>query len=139
MALSLGTSLTSRLLTDREQMMAWNKEVAAWRSDSLKATHTGDKKLMAKLKKQERHIMQLLSMVAWQSVKTTLVWFIPFFLLWTMLLGPLYMSVAAVAYLPWMPNSPPAPLPLFLWYLLCSFMTSTLINKALGVTPGATE
>jgi len=138
-ALSLATSLTSRLLTNREQMTAWNKEIAAWRSDSLKATRTGDKKLLAKVKNQERHIMQLQSKIMMQSMKTSFLWFIPFLLLWYMLLGPLYMNAGAVAYLPWIPPNSPLPLPLFLWYLLCSFMSSTLINKALGVTPGATE
>jgi len=139
MSLSLATSLTSRLLTNREQMMAWNKEIAAWRSDSLKATRSGDKKLLAKLKKQEKHIMQIQSKLTWQNTKTSFLWFIPFLLLWTMFLGPLYGNVLAVAYLPWIPPNSPLPLPLFMWYLLSSFMSSTLINKALGMTPGATE
>jgi len=139
MALSLATSLTSRLLTNREQTTAWNKEIAAWRSDSLKARRTGDKKLLAKVKNQERYIMQIQSKLMWQNMKTSLVWSIPFFLLWLTFLGPLYMSVGAVAYLPWMTPNSPLPLPLFMWYLLCSFMFSTLISKALGLTPGATE
>jgi len=138
MVLTLATSATNRLLTNREQVMAWNQEIAAWRSDSIKATRTGDKKLLAKVKKQERHIMQIQSKMMWQNMKTMFLWFIPLMLLWGMFLGPLYMGVEAVAYLPWAPNSP-FPLQLFLWYLLCSFMFSTLFNKALGLTPGATE
>ena len=139
MALSLATSLTSKLLTNREQMMAWNKEIAAWRSDSAKAKRTGDKKLLAKVKKQERHIMQLQSKISWQSMKTSFLWFIPFLLLWYMFLGPLYGGVGEVAYLPWMPPNSPLHLPFYLWYLLCSFLSSTLLNKVLGMTPGATE
>jgi len=139
LALSFATSLTSRLLTNREQMIAWNKEIVAWRTDSIKASRTGDKKLLAKVKKQERHIMQIQSKMMWQNMKTSLIWFFPFLLLWYTFLGPIYMGVQAVAYLPLMPNSPPMGLPLFLWYLLCSLMSSTLINKALGLTPGATE
>jgi len=138
-ALALGTSLTSMLLTNREQMRAWNKELAAWRSDSLKATRSGDKKLLAKVKKQERYMLQLQSKMMWQGMKTSAVWFVPFLLIWYVFLGPLYMGVEAVAYLPWMPNSAPMGLPLFIWYLICSLMSSTLINKALGLTPGATE
>jgi len=138
MVLSLATSLTSRLLTNREQMTAWNKEIAAWRSDSLKASRTGDKKLLAKVKKQERHIMQLQSKVMWQNTKTSFLWFVPFLIMWYMFLAPLYSDVWAVAYLPWMTNSP-MQLPFYLWYLICSLMFSTLIAKGLGTTPGATE
>ena len=83
--------------------------------------------------------MQIQSKMMWQSTKTSFLWFIPFMLLWYTFLGPLYGNVWAVAYLPWMPNSPPMTLPFFLWYLLCSFMSTTLLNKALGLTPGATE
>jgi len=138
MALSLATSLTTRLLTNREQVLAWNKEIAAWRTDSLKATRTGDKKLLAKVKKQERHVMQLQSKLMWQNMKTSFIWFIPFFLLWTMFLGPLFSGVGTVAYLPWI-TPEPLGLTLFPWYLLSSFMFSILVNKALGLTPGANE
>lgn len=137
-ALSLATSLTNRLLTNREQMTAWNKEIAAWRSDSMKAARSSDKKLLAKVKKKERDIMKLQSKVMWQNMKTSFIWFVPFLLLWYMFLGPLYSNVGAVAYLPWITADSPLPLPFYFWYLFCSFMLSTLVNRALGVTPGAT-
>ena len=57
--LSFVTSLTNRLLTNRQQMREWNKEIATWREESMKASKTGDKKLMAKVKKDQKRIMQL--------------------------------------------------------------------------------
>jgi uncharacterized membrane protein (DUF106 family) len=133
--ISIVTSLTNRLLTDREQMKAWSKEIAAWRADSLKATRTGDKKLKAKVDKQQKHIMQMQSKMTWQSMKTTFIWFIPLMLLWFFFLTPTYANVGAVAYLPGIGGV--WELPLFWWYLLCSFLSNTLITRLLGLSLGA--
>jgi uncharacterized membrane protein (DUF106 family) len=132
--ISLVTSLTNRLLTDREQMKAWNQEIVAWRADSLKATRTGDKKLKAKVEKQQKHIMQIQSKMTWQSTKTTFIWFIPLMLLWIFFLTPTYANVASVAYLPGIGGV--WSLPLFWWYLLCSFLSNSLITRLLGLSLG---
>jgi uncharacterized membrane protein (DUF106 family) len=131
---SLVTSLTNRLFTNREQMKAWSQEVAAWRADSLKATRSGDKKLKAKVDKQQKHIMQLQSKMTWQSLKTTFIWMIPLFLLWGFYLNPTF-GGGNVAFLPWI-GSEPLPLQLFVWYLLCSFLSNSLITRALGLGLG---
>jgi uncharacterized membrane protein (DUF106 family) len=130
--ISLVTSITNRLLTDREQMKAWSQEIAAWRADSLKATRTGDKKLKAKVEKQQKHIMQIQSKMSWQSLKTTFIWMIPLFLLWIFYLTPTF-GAGTVAFLPWIGNEP-AALPLFWWYLLCSFLSNSLITRLLGLS-----
>jgi len=132
--LSLVTSLTNRLLTNREQMRAWSKEIAAWRGDSLKATRTGDKKLMAKVKKQQKHIMQLQSKMTWQSMKTTFIWTIPLMLLWWLFLIPMYANVKAVAYVPGIGSE--WVIPLVYWYLLCSILSGTLFSRLLGLGLG---
>jgi uncharacterized membrane protein (DUF106 family) len=133
--ISLVTSLTNRLLTNREQMKAWNQEISAWRADSMKATRTGDKKLKAKVEKQQKHIMQIQSKMSWQSMKTTFIWFIPLMLLWIFFLTPTYANVASVAYLPGIGGV--WSLPLFWWYLLCSFLSNSLITRLLGLSLGA--
>jgi len=135
---SLVTSLTNRLLTNREQMKAWNQEIASWRADSLKATRTGDKKLMAKVQKQQKHIMQLQSKMMWQSMKTSFIWFIPLMLLWLFLLNPLYIGETgpiSVAYIPWL-GSDPLPLSYIYWYLLCSILSGALLSRLLGLGMG---
>jgi len=132
--LSFVTSLTNRLLTNREQMRAWNKEIAAWRADSLKATRTGDKKLMAKVNKQQKQIMKLQSKMTWQSMKTTFIWTIPIMLLWFVFLIPMYANVQAVAYVPGIGSD--WVIPLGYWYLLCSFLAATLLNRLLGLGLG---
>jgi len=134
-AVSFATSLSNRLLTNREQLRAWNKEIAQWRADSLQARRTDDKKLMAKVKKQERHIMQLQSKLMWQTMKTSFLWFIPLMLMWYVFLPQIVPIGETVAYLPWL-SEEPLPLSVFLWYLLCSFLASALFTRLLGLGMG---
>ena len=135
---SLATSLTNRLLTNREQLREWNKEITQWRSESMKATRAGDKKLMAKLKKQEKHVMQLQSKMMWQSMKTSFLWFIPLMLMWYVLLPQAIQPAAVVAYLPWHPwlGSNLLQLNVFLWYLFCSFLAGIIFNRVFGLGMG---
>jgi uncharacterized membrane protein (DUF106 family) len=132
MLLSLLIALTNRLLTNREQLNAWNKEIARWRADLKKATQSGDKKLLAKVRRKERYILQLQSKVWWQSMRVSLLFFIPFLLIWQLLIG--FYGNSTVVFIPGIGG-----LPLFWWYLLCSFASGTLITKALGVSMGAME
>lgn len=133
-SVSFATSLSNRLLTNREQLRAWNKEISQWRSDSMKATRAGDKKLMAKVKKQERHIMQLQSKMMWQSMKTSFLWFIPLMLIWYVLLPQVINIGDIVAYLPWLSGE--FELTVFIWYLLCSFLAGALFNRLFGLGMG---
>lgn len=132
MSLSFLTGLANRLLTNREQLNAWRKEVAQWTADSKKAMKSGDKKLLAKVKKKESHILKLQSKMMWQSMKVSLIFMVPFLLIWQLLIG--FYGNTTIAYIPGIGG-----LPLIWWYLLCSLSSGTLITKALGVSLGATE
>jgi uncharacterized membrane protein (DUF106 family) len=131
---SFATSLTNRFLTNREQLKAWTKEIKEWREDSLKARKTGDKKLLAKVKKQERHVMQLQSKMTLQSMKTSFLWFIPLMIMWYVLLPQIVPISEIVAYIPWLSGE--FPLSVFLWYLLCSFLASALFTRLFGLGLG---
>lgn len=132
---SLATSATNRLLTNREQLRDWNKEISQWRSESMKAARSGDKKLMAKVKKQEKHVMQLQSKMMWQSMKTSLFWMVPLLLLWYVVLPQLIEVGKIVAFLPWI--GPTLQLNVILWYLLCSFLAGIVFNRLFGLGLGA--
>lgn len=133
-AVSFATSSSNRFLTNREQLRAWNKEISQWRADSLKARRDDDKKLMAKVKKQEKHVMQLQAKMTWQSMKTSILWFIPLLLIWYVLLPQIVDISETVAYLPWLGE--PLLLNVFLWYLLCSFLAGALFNRLFGLGLG---
>jgi len=136
--LSLVTSLTNRLLTNREQMREWTQEIASWRADSMKATRTGDKKLMAKVKKQQKHVMQLQSKMTWHQMKISFIWFIPLLLLWWFFLTPLYTNPetgpVAVAFLPGIGGE--WALTYFYWYFICSLVSQALLSRLLGLGMG---
>ena len=134
-AVSLATSLTNKLLTNRTQLRDWNKEITQWRSESMKAARSGDKKLVAKLKKQEKHVMQLQSKMMWQSMKTSFLWFIPLMLMWYVLLPQAITPDTTVAYLPWLGPDPYA-LNVFMWYLFCSFLAGIIFNRLFGLGMG---
>lgn len=132
--ITLLTSLINRVLVNREQMNAWQSEISAWMADSKKAKRTGDKKLLAKVQKQQPRIMQLQSKVFKQSLKPMVIYFVPFMLLWQLFLIPLF-GVGTMAYFPGLGGGY-IELPLFLWYLICSFTSGSLISRALGITMG---
>jgi uncharacterized membrane protein (DUF106 family) len=134
-SLSFLTALANRLFTNREQLTAWRKEISRWNADFKKAMKSGDKKLLAKVKRKERYILQLQSKMMWQSMKVSLIFMIPFFIIWQLLIG--FYGNTPVAYIPGIDGE--LAMSLFLWYLLCSFASGILITKALGVSIGAAE
>lgn len=136
----------------REKLKALQRKIAALKrekDDNLKkAKSTDDKKLLKKGRKQEKQLLQLQSQMASLSLRQMKVFpitMIMFLLVWMFLTGRLlYWSVLpglftgaeTVAYLPWISGE--MNLNLFLWYLLCSFMSGTFFSRIFGLT-GATE
>lgn len=136
MLLTLATSLANRFLTNQDQLRAWRQEVAEWTADFNKARKSSDKKLLAKVQKRQPYITKIQSKMMWQSMKVSFIFMVPFFLLWYLFLTPTYWDVAAVAYIPNILGSGSVswlPLPLFWWYLLCSFLFGTLFARILGL------
>lgn len=131
------TSLTNRLLTNKKQLDTWRREVAAWNADFSKARRTNDKKLLAKVQRQQPHIMKIQSKIAWQSVKVTLIFLIPLIIIWQVLVG--FYRDTTIARLPWLIAGEPLPMNIILWYLLCSITFSTLFSRLFGLGIGATD
>jgi len=136
----------------REKLKALQRRIAALKREkddnAKKAKGTGDKKLLKKVRKQEKQLLQLQSQMASLSLRQMKVLPITmamFLLVWMFLTGRLlYWSVIpglftgaeTVAYLPWISGR--MELNLFLWYILCSFMSGTFFSRIFGLT-GATE
>ena len=146
MFLSFITSLANRLLINQEQLRAWRKEVADWTSESREAARSGDKKLLAKVKREQPRILQLQGKMTKQSMKVSFIFMIPFLLLWYLFLNPTFTNPVTgpviVAHIPSIPGFWSGDLPFYLWYLFCSFLFGTLWSRVLGLavgTTGATE
>jgi uncharacterized membrane protein (DUF106 family) len=133
---SLLTSLANRLMTDPKKAKAWRKEISEWNSGLRKAQCSGDKKTVEKLMKKQQSIMQLQSKMMWQSMKVMFLFFIPLLLIWR-ILGQ-YFGVSVIAYFPGVGSVLPLPLignmlSLYWWYLLCSFLFSTVSSHLFGL------
>jgi uncharacterized membrane protein (DUF106 family) len=142
--ISLLTTLVNRRLTDPEKSRAWRKEISDWNKDLRMAQKSKDKKTLEKIMKKQQYIMQLQSKMMWQSMKVSLLFIVPLFLMWSVL-GGFYTTVdpitklsspLAVAYFPGV--GPILPLPIFntsliWWYLLCSLLFGTAFQHVLGM------
>ena len=154
---SAGMALMSSLINSRftpkghrEKLKALQRKIAALKrekDDNLKkAKSTGDKKLLKKARKQEKQILQLSSqLLSLQSrqMKVLPITMAMFLIVWMFLTGRLlfwrllpglFTGAETVAYLPWIGEV--AKLNLFLWYLLCSFMSGTIFSRLFGLTGG---
>jgi uncharacterized membrane protein (DUF106 family) len=89
---------------------------------------------MAKMKKQERHMMQLQSKMMWQQMRTSFLWFIPLILVWYVFLPQILAMNTIVAYIPWLDGQLELTVPL--WYLLCSFFAGALFTRLFGLGLG---
>jgi uncharacterized membrane protein (DUF106 family) len=133
-AITLSTSLANRLLTDPEKSKAWRKEIAEWNSELRKAQRSGDKKRVEKLMKKQQQILKLQSKMMWQSTKVMLMFFVPLLIIWQILGGDY--GPTPIAYFPGI--GPNLPIPIFSqslvwWYMLCSFLFSTMFSHLFGL------
>ncbi len=133
--LTFVTSLANRLLTNKEQRDAWQREISAWNDEFKKARKSGDKKLLAKVQKQQPRIMKIQSKMAWQSMKVSLIFFVPILLLWQFLIG--FYGPTVIAHLPWFGGT--LQLTIVWWYPLCSLTSGILFSRLFGLGMGATE
>jgi len=131
--ISILTSVTQRLLINVKQMAIWRKEITDWTREYTRAQKENDKKALAKLKKKEKYIMDLQKKTMWISMRPSLLFFIPFLLIWQLVLIPLY-GAKEVAYFPGLGGQN-----IVIWYMICSFMSGILLQKALGLTMEVTE
>ncbi|MEM1586099.1 MAG: EMC3/TMCO1 family protein [Candidatus Bathyarchaeia archaeon] len=124
LALSSISTLASRKLVDRQLLADVQREISEWRAQMEIAKKTGDKKLIAKLKKQELRIMQMRAKVSAQQLKVMLVTFVPFIVVWWILMPYLYKPAA---FIPLFGSK--IELPFIVWYIICSFFFHTILSK----------
>ena len=133
--ISLLTSLTNRLLNNPEKSKAWRKEIAEWNSELRQAKKANDKKTVEKLMKKQKQVLQIQSKMTWQSMKVTMIFFVPLILIWQFL-SATFTATEGIAYFPGI--GPTLPIPLFntsviWWYLLCSMLFGTIFSHVLGI------
>jgi len=146
--LSVVSNLSNRFMVDVKKMREISIEVKAWQDEFNKARKSGDKQLLAKVNKRQAAIMRLQSNMMWDRMKVTLVFFVPFLLVWNVLSG-FYGKLPGGGFtafspfsVPWLLQGPPLfanQMPIkvtyFTWYLICSFAISLPMSRLLGTYP----
>jgi uncharacterized membrane protein (DUF106 family) len=126
-----------------EQYRVMQKEMAEYRSETMKAMRANDKKQVEKLKKKESQVKNMQAkMMKPQMVQfgISFVYLIVWFLVLTPTFGPLPM-----AYIPGLGtiagaheiagSAIPNAIPVFYWYPICSFFFGLLSSRVLGIMP----
>jgi uncharacterized membrane protein (DUF106 family) len=119
-------------------MREMQQEFKNWNEEKARAKKIGNKKLQAQLKKKEKMMMQKQSkMLKGQMVSM----FATIGIFYIMYYGLNFIFGAnTVAYLPFsipfVLDIPALPLSFFYWYLICSFLASSIISRILGVGVG---
>ena len=131
--LALITNASNRFLVDVKRAAVVTKEVNAWRKEFEQARKSNNKKLLAQLTKKQQAMMKLQSKVAFDRMKVSFIFIIPFWLVWIVLSGSF--GQAVVAYSPIQIPFAGASLSFFYWYLICSFTISLPLSRILGVNP----
>jgi len=131
--LGLLSTAANRLLVDVKRVAAVTKEVNAWRKEFEKARKSNDKQLLAKLTKKQQAMMKLQSQVAFDRMKVSFIFILPFWGVWIILSSFFGESIVAVS-----PIEIPfagAELSFFYWYLICSFTISLPLSRIFGINP----
>lgn len=131
---SLLTTLVNRRFTHPEKSRASRKEISDWNEELRSARRSKNKKTLDKVMKKQQYIMQLQSKMMWQSMKVSILFLIPLFIMWQILGG--FYGPTPIAYFPGL--GPNLPLPIFSasliwWYLFCSILVGTAFQHAFGL------
>ena len=140
MLIAIGVSFLSmsinRLLISR--MVGWDeyrsiqREMSEYRSQMMQATRNNDKKTLEKLKRKEAQMNRMQMKISKPSLILFPISF-SYILIWWFFLTPVY-GANPVAYIPGIAPSP-GGIPVLYWYMLCSFLFSTLAGRIIGTNP----
>jgi uncharacterized membrane protein (DUF106 family) len=131
--LAVVSTSANRLLVDVKRAAAVTKEVNAWRKEFNEARKSNDKKLLAKLTKKQEAMMKLQSKVAFDRMKVSFIFIVPFWIIWIIMSS--FFGGAVVAHSPIPIPFAGTNLGFFYWYLICSFTISLPLTRLFGVNP----
>jgi uncharacterized membrane protein (DUF106 family) len=129
-----------RLLITRmcgwEEYKIMRTETSEYQSQLMQAMRANDTKRVEKLKKKESQIRNMQS----KMMKPQMILFpisFSYLIIWYLFLIPTF-SDKAVAIVPGIVANMtviPNGIPVFIWYMICSFFFGTLASRIIGITP----
>ena len=140
-AVSFLNMAINRILITRicgwEEYKVMRKETSEYQSELMQAMRANDTKRVEKLKRKETQIRNMQS----KMMKPQMILFpisMSYIVIWYLFLIPTF-GGNAVAVLPGIVlNMTPGianGIPVFIWYMICSFFFGTLASRIVGVTP----
>jgi len=138
--LSLIAMLANRFLVNYKMVASYRREYMNWMNAVRKARKDGDEKQLDKLMKRQSAVMKMSSRATLEQLKTYPITIVPFYLIYAVL-GYALSSTPYTAYAPFLfpfatiiGTGVAAGLPLFFWYLVCSFTISIPLSRIFGVS-----
>lgn len=131
--IQLVSGAVQRSLIDIESVKSRMREINEWRKEQIKALRSGDRKLLAKVMKRQAYITQLQKQVTAETMKPSLIYTIPFLLLFFLLLN--VFGSDPVAYFPMLHQ----PVPFYWWYLITAFWITPIMQRLLGLSYTSTD
>jgi len=138
--LSLIAMLANRFLVNYKMVASYRREYMNWMNAVRKARKDGDEKQLDKLMKRQSAVMKMSSRATLEQLKTYPITIVPFYLIYAVL-GQALRSTPFTAYAPFLfpfasitQSGAAAGLPLFFWYLVCSFTISIPLSRIFGVS-----
>ena len=132
----------NRLLITRmcgwEEYKVMRKETSEYQSQLMQAMRANDKKLVEKLKRKESQIKNMQAKMMKPQMILLPISF-SYIIIWYLFLIPTF-GANAVAVVPGIAlnmTAIPNGIPVFIWYMICSFFFGTLSSRIIGVTPVA--
>jgi uncharacterized membrane protein (DUF106 family) len=138
--LSTIAMLANRFLVDYKMVANNRREYMNWSKAVMKARKDGDEKQLDKLMRRQSAMTKMQSRAMFEQLKTYPITIVPFYLIYAVL-GYALSSTPYTAYAPFLfpfatviSNGGAAGLPLFFWYLVCSFTISIPLSRIFGVS-----
>jgi uncharacterized membrane protein (DUF106 family) len=131
--LSLVTSFANMKSIDLKAYRKMMLDSAKVQHEMMQAAKSGNQRAIDKAQKKQKELMGQQSKMSMDRLKISLFFMVPFLLIWQ-LLGSFFGNIV-IAYFPFggIPFIP-QDLSVANWYLLCSFSSSIIISRILGLT-----
>jgi uncharacterized membrane protein (DUF106 family) len=133
-AVSLGllTSFVNARMTDLKAYRKMMLDSARAQHQMMEAAKNGNQRAIDKAQKKQQEVMGQQSKMSMDRLKISFFFMIPFLLIWQ-LLGSFFGNTI-IAHFPFQFPFIPMDLSVANWYLLCSFASSIIISRLLGLT-----
>lgn len=130
--ISLATTLLNRRVMNLDEYKKMMIESNRVRKEVMEAMRSGNQRAISKAQNKQQELMKAQQQMSSQRMKISLYTLIPILVMWQVLLN--FFRGVIVAYMPFKAPFLSLELNVGGWYILCSFATSIVLQRVLGLT-----